>query len=68
MQNGMLPDTLFKLGGFMSFSDNNSYLELESVAAPFAGISLGLSCSQLRALLESVRCSFVFCKLMKMGI
>lgn len=42
MQNGMLPDTLFKLGGFMSFSDNNCYLELESVTAPFAGISLGL--------------------------
>lgn len=47
MQNGMLPDTLFKLGGFMSFSDNNCYLELESVTTPFAGISLGLFCSQL---------------------
>lgn len=47
MQNGMLPDTLFKLGGFMSFSDTKYYLELESVTAPFAGIYLGLFCSQL---------------------
>lgn len=34
MQNGMLPDTLFKLGGFTSFSDNNYYLELESATPP----------------------------------
>lgn len=57
--------TLFELGGFMSFSDKSCYLGLESDTTPFAGISLGLFCSQPWALLESV--PVVSCKFMKMG-
>lgn len=45
MQNGMLPDTLFKLGGFMSFSDNNCYLEQNQLPPPL--LEFVLVCSQL---------------------
>lgn len=65
MQNGMLPDTLFKLGGFMSFSDNNCYLEQNQLPPPL--LEFLLVCSQLRAPLESFWCSLVIVKIHEEG-